>query len=223
MKSDFIIYGEPLFAEAVADQLGLLLLEPPIDWLTRIPKAFRSRDVKLTVLSEARKSSVTQFVKPADGKIFEPKIYTCGAALPDEDRVDGSIPVLCSEIVDFRLEVRCFVHQRQVATLSPYWRDDQLAESEGGWPFLGEEKEEAQRFAQSICDSSEVLLPPSCTVDVGRLKDGSWAVIEANPCWGAGLYGCEATSVLDCLLSSIVRADSASEDDLRWVSKRRRP
>lgn len=32
-----IIYGEPLFAEAVCDQIGLVLLEPPIDWLTTVP------------------------------------------------------------------------------------------------------------------------------------------------------------------------------------------
>lgn len=218
---DFIIYGEPLFAEAVADQLGLLLLEPPIDWLTSIPRELKSRDVAMTTLAEARPETRPQFVKPADGKIFDPKVYQSGTELPTEDHVDGSIPVLCSGIVDFRLEVRCFVHQRKVLTLSPYWRDDALAERDGGWPFETAEKELARDFATKVCESAEVGLPPACTVDVGRLADGSWAVIEANPCWGAGLYGCDPALVLSALRSSIVRADEATDSDRKWVSKRR--
>ena len=218
---DFVIYGEPLFAEAVADQLGLLLLEPPIDWLTTIPKLFRSREVALKTLAEARLESRPQFVKPADGKIFEPKVYQNGADLPTEDHVDGCIPVLCSEIVNFRLEVRCFILDKHVVTLSPYWRNDALAEREGGWPFESDEEAVARHFAQQVCESPEVDLPPSCTLDVGRLEDGTWAVIEANPCWGAGLYGCDPSAVLDSLKASIIRTKDATEADRKWVSKRR--
>src|SRR5436190_12812925 len=37
---DFVIYAEPLFAEAVADQLGLALIEPPPSWLPSLPWCF---------------------------------------------------------------------------------------------------------------------------------------------------------------------------------------
>ena len=36
-----VLYGEPLFAAAIAEQLDLALLEPPFDWLTRLPDRYR--------------------------------------------------------------------------------------------------------------------------------------------------------------------------------------
>ncbi|MDB6136807.1 MAG: hypothetical protein JWM59_5050 [Verrucomicrobiales bacterium] len=77
-----VIYGEPLFAEAVADQMGLVLLEPSIDWLTTVLRAFLHRDIELMTLGEVRERLTEAFVNPADGKIFEPKAYACGADLP---------------------------------------------------------------------------------------------------------------------------------------------
>src|ERR1051325_947261 len=44
--SDVAIYGEPLFAQHVAQTLGLRLVEPPLDWLPRLPARWRGRDVR---------------------------------------------------------------------------------------------------------------------------------------------------------------------------------
>ena len=60
-----IIYGEPLFAEAVCDQIGLVLLEPPVDWLTTVPRDYLSRDVEILTLGEARQIQSEAFVKPS--------------------------------------------------------------------------------------------------------------------------------------------------------------
>jgi hypothetical protein len=219
---DVAIYGEPLFAEAVADQLGLVLLEPPIDWLIGVPQEYSRRRIELLTLQEARSLNTPAFVKPADGKIFEPKIYQTGAELPTEEHVDGPIPVLRSDIVDFRLEVRCFVRNKAVVTLSPYWRDGALAHNhESAWPFLDTEEDEAHSFASLVLVDSRISLPPVCTLDVGRLADGRWAVIEANPAWGAGLYGCDPKEVLQSIPLAIVPKDLLSEKDKRWVSKRK--
>lgn len=35
---ELVLYGEPLFAAAVADQLGIARLEPPTDWVASIPR-----------------------------------------------------------------------------------------------------------------------------------------------------------------------------------------
>ncbi|MEK7953083.1 ATP-grasp domain-containing protein [Luteolibacter soli] len=217
-----MIYGEPLFAEAVADQTGLVLLEPSIDWLTTLPREHLLRDIELMTLGEARARTSPAFVKPADGKIFEPKVYPSGNELPTDEHVDMDIPVLRSGIVDFRLEVRCFVRQRNIVTLSPYWRDGELAQDEGGqWSFLEDEESGARDFAGMVLADARVALPSACTLDVGRLSGGEWAVIEANPCWGAGLYGCDAKEVLLSIRDAIVPRGSLSDDDKRWVSKRR--
>jgi hypothetical protein len=216
------IYGEPLFAEAVADQLHLSLLEPPIDWLTTVPRELLHRLVETMTLQDARGMDAPAFVKPADGKIFEPKVYATGAELPTEDHVDGDILVLRSDIVDFRLEVRCFVRENRVVTLSPYWREGTLANAEdGSWPFLDNEDVAAREFADRVLADSQVSLPPACTLDVGRLADGQWAIIEANPVWGAGLYGCEPKEVLHAIRLAIVPKTLISDSDKRWVSKRK--
>lgn len=218
-----IIYGEPLFVEAVADQVGFVLLEPSIDWLTKVPREYLQRDIEIMTLGAARCLSTRAFVKPADGKIFDPKVYACGQDLPDEDQVDADIPVLRSGIVDFRLEVRCFVHNRKVVSLSPYWRNDALAQDEkGDWTFEQEEEAEAIRYAHLILEDSRILLPPACTLDMGRVANGSWAIIEANPCWGAGLYGCDPAAVLESLGDAIIPHPQVTETHRQWISARRR-
>jgi hypothetical protein len=221
-KRTIVIYGEPLFAEAVADQLGLLLLEPPIDWLTTLPTEYRLRELTLMSLGDARACEDSAFVKPADGKIFEAKVYARGKDLPAAELVDPDIPVLRSEVVDFRLEVRCFIHEGRIASLSPYWRDDALAQSsDGDWPFETSEADQAVAFANSVIADPRVALPPGCTLDIGRISGGAWAVIEANPAWGAGLYGSDPKQVLTCVQAAIRRPSDASAADVFWVSRRR--
>lgn len=176
----------------------------------------------MMTLGEARQILSEAFVKPADGKIFEPKVYPSGSDLPSDEHVDQDIAVLRSGVVDFRLEVRCFVRGRAVVTLSPYWRDGILAcDAQGRWPFIGSEETEALAFAKSVLGDPRVAIPPACTLDVGRVADGSWAVIEANPCWGAGLYGCDPKEVLLSIGDAIIRRDLITEDDRHWISKRR--
>jgi hypothetical protein len=56
---------------------------------------------------------------------------------------------------------------------------------------------DAARFAGQAAQSLE--LPITCVIDVGRLRDGAWVLIEANATWGAGLNGCEPQKVVRCL------------------------
>lgn len=54
LAQDVAVYGEPLLANLVAQTLDLRLLEPPLDWLPRLPKHWRGRDVRLRRLADAR-------------------------------------------------------------------------------------------------------------------------------------------------------------------------
>jgi hypothetical protein len=219
-SGDFAIYAEPLFAEAVTDQLGLALIEPPIDWLAKLPRELRHREVALTTLSDARMHTAPQFVKPADGKVFEPKVYTTGEGLPSVDQI-GDITVLLSEPVTFVNEVRCFVLEGEVLSASPYWRNDALAQAaDGSWPFEGTEEADALAFAKQVLMHPEVSSPPAFVLDVGLTQEHGWAVIEGNPSWGAGLYGCNASAALQTGRRAIRRRRDISAEDLRWVSAR---
>ena len=221
-QKDVVIYGEPLFAEAVADQMELVLLEPAIDWLTSVPQKYLSRQMEFMTLGSARLLNSPAFVKPADGKIFEPRVYASGNDLPSEEQVDQDIPILRSGIMDFRLEVRCFIVGREVMTMSPYWREGELARSaDDQWPFLPHEETDARTFAESVLSDASVALPPACTLDVGRTHEGTWAVIEANPCWGAGLYGCDPAQVLETIRAAILPKSLVKDMHHPWISKRK--
>jgi hypothetical protein len=212
---DIAIYAEPLFAEAVVDQLDLVLLEPPIDWLVRLPKTLRHREVSIMRLSEARSQVTNQFVKPADGKVFEPKVYAQGEDLPAVEQV------LVSEPVTFLNEFRCFVLEGEVRSASPYWRNDALAEAEdGSWPFLGTEEAEAMAFANTVLMHPEVTSPPAFVLDIGCTREHGWAVIEGNPCWGAGLYGCSPSAALETGQRAVRRRATIPSEDSQWVSSR---
>src|SRR5438270_5083787 len=49
-----VLFAEPLFDAAVAEQLGLTLIEPPEDFLARLPEDYVKRRVRVTTAAEAR-------------------------------------------------------------------------------------------------------------------------------------------------------------------------
>lgn len=215
---DPVLYGEPLFADVVADALGVALLQPTPDWLPALPERYRLRALSLSTLDEARGAAGPAFIKPVDDKCFPAQVYANGSALPAQGLLPGDTLVLISEPVVWTVEYRCFVHERQVLTCSPYWRTGALAQDEdGNWPAPIEERAEALAFAARLLADPEVALPPACVVDVGRIADKSWAVVEANSAWGAGIYGCEPTEVLRVLRRAVLPARDVSPADRRWV------
>lgn len=221
LRDQIVIYGEPLFAEAVADQLGLVLLEPSIDWLPNLPQEYVSRKVCRRTLREAGLERFPVFVKPAEGKVFEARVYDESSELPGGEQVDQTLEVLVSEIVDFRLEVRCIIRDRKLVTLSPYWRNDALAQnSSGAWVFIEDEELQARGFANWILTDQRIALPPACTLDIGRLGSGKWAVVEANPIWGAGLYGGDPLEILLSIRQAIKPKSKIDASDQIWISKR---
>jgi hypothetical protein len=221
LNGDVVVYAEPLFAEAVADQLDLILVEPPPEWLVEVPSRFRKRRVGLMTLAEAKQIPEPVFVKPAEGKVFEAKVYAAATQLPPSETVDENLPVLCSEPVKWQLEVRCFVRDRQLVELSPYWRTGTLAQAEDGtWPFHDGEEDTAREFAESLLKADDVSMPPAFVLDVGITEEHGWAVVEGNPCWGAGLYGCEPSRVLEVLRGAFKRRTQMRDEDWKWTSPR---
>ena len=42
-------------------------------------------------------------------------------------------------------------------------------------------------------------LPRAIVIDLARLPDGAWAILEFNAAWGAGLNGCKPELVLPAI------------------------
>lgn len=187
-----VLYAEALFAPEFASQLGLDLLSPPDDWLVTLPMEYKSRDIRLTTLGEARLLDHLMFVKPPNDKSFPAKAYT-GDSLPEG--YDDGVPVLVSDLVEWDAEFRCFILDRKLQTCSVYSRKGEL-QRESGFASSAEELEAVSAFVSTVVADPRVSLPSATVLDVGTLADGRWACVEQNAAWGAGIYGCDPVRVL---------------------------
>ncbi|CAM2011719.1 ATP-grasp domain-containing protein [Acanthopleuribacter pedis] len=191
------IYGEPLFARIVANQLGKKLLEPTHDWLTKVPHAFRRRTIAMHPFGQCAVLHYPCFIKPPDDKLFPAKVYASASDLPHRPDLAPDQPVLVSEPVRFTKEFRCHLLHGRVVSFSRYSRNGDLLISADD-----PDQTEAHRFCQDLADSMPRLIPPAVVVDVGLLESAHWAVVEANPCFGAGIYAGDPAAILPVLLEA---------------------
>lgn len=218
---DAVPYGEPLFAAVVADALQLALIEPQLSWLAGLPFDLRRREIQFTDLATAKAIDHPAFIKPADDKCFQAGVYAKGSELPEIETLGAMSPVLVSDPVSWESEFRCFVLEKQVAAMSIYSRNGDLVETEdGSWPASQSESKEALNFTNLVLQDGRVTFPPAGVVDVGVIKDQGWAVVEANACWGAGIYGCNPHSVLRTLARACVKRETLAEVDRHWIVAR---
>lgn len=200
-KGPLVLYGEPLFAVAVADQLRLTLVAPDDGWLPRLPMRWTRRVVDMARFEDAQALTTRRFVKPADAKCFKAAVYA-----PGEMRAIDADPdtiVLISEPVIFEVEYRYFIADRRVHAASIYIRDGDIADgADETWPAPADEAAEARAFIDAVLRDPDVDVPAAVVIDVGRLDTGDWAVVEANPAWGSGLCGADPRAVLPVLLQA---------------------
>ena len=143
-------YGEPLFVATVAEQLGLAALEPPFDFLARIPERFRRREVKFGRGAEIASYRFPAFLKPSDDKCFPAAVYQSAAELR-RFTIPDATPLLWSEPVSWDVEFRCFIADRRCLTLSSYARKGALAlANDGSWPSSDVELSAASGFLQEL-------------------------------------------------------------------------
>ena len=214
-RREMVPYGESLFCTWVASELDLALLATPHDFLARLPRAFLRRQVSYMTLAEAIALEERAFFKPAEDKWFRAGIYASGRELPGVEGLPGADPVLVSEPVTFGVEYRCFVLQGTVATCGIYLRHGELAVHEPPTPA---EEDEATAFARSVLDAVDT--PPAFVLDVGYVEDRGWAVVEANPAWASGVYGCAASAILPVLRRAARPHHALSDVDRRWLPPR---
>ena len=213
------LYAGPLFADAVAAGLGIALLEPPDDWLTRLPRGAVRREIRMLTMAEAWTLRTPAFLKPPNDKSFPARLYHDGTRLPGPDAVDSDAPVLASDPVRFTIEFRLHVLDGEVVTGAQYAIDGDLAIE----PPAGHESEQLiLGFAREVLSESAETLPSAVVVDVG-LIDGEPAVIEANAAWASGHYAADPERVLDVVLRAAGPESEAADRDrafLRPVARR---
>ena len=217
-SANVVLYGEVVFVLALADQFSLRILEPQPHLLAQIPYQYLQRKVRFLTYSESKILSSPFFIKPAAEKFFPAGIYRTGADLPTRDELYKNFPVLTSEIVNFTLEFRAFVLDREILTISPYVFNGALAkDSSDNWLSFPAEQEAASVFLNSLLRDSRISLPPALVADVGFIKDVGWALVEFNtpPC--SGLCACQPSAALSVISRSCIPSLHVTDADQPWI------
>jgi hypothetical protein len=216
--ADPVLYSDPLFADVAAGPLNIALLEPTANWLTTLPEPYLQRRVMFMTLAKARQLPGPIFLKPAEDKSFPARVYDePESELPPPAALPPETLVLTSEPVVWETEYRCFIREQHIASMSVYMRFGELAQDmDGNWLSNEREQEKVARFVEAILADDAVDLPNAVVVDVGRIAGRGWAVIEANPAWASGIYGCTPDSVLPVLHAACPTKSETVPKDSRW-------
>ncbi|MCP4600799.1 MAG: ATP-grasp domain-containing protein [Proteobacteria bacterium] len=192
VRSAAAVYGNGHFCQTVAEIMGLRLVTPSNKLLISLRPKWRKRTIRCETLKNVSIAGERKFVKPLQQKLFKSGVYRemnvfrneCADLPPDTQ-------VLVSEPVHFLSEVRVFILDGAVADCCPYYGNAS--------------REEVIRFSQALTREAE--LSGAFVLDVGKIKDRGWAVIEFNPAWGACLRGCGARLVINCIASATSRPE----------------
>ena len=185
------VYGPETFCWVLAEKLSLRLISPPDDYLAGLDAGWLGRELEMTTLHRALHRSMAGdfpvFCKSLVPKLFRSRVYRTPDELENETRgLDGDTAVFVAEQVRFESEYRAFVTGSELCTMSCY---------EG----RGDDRE-AEAFVARFLAANP--LPVPAALDVGRIGGRGFAVIEANPAWGAGLNGCAAERAAPCIAAA---------------------
>ena len=171
--------------------LRMLGIEGP--FLPTYPEALRphlGRKVWRSTVGAVLDAETRVFVKPAEReKRFTG--FVC-AGLADAFRFQGAsrkLPVWCGEVVSFTDEHRAYVVEGEVRGVGRYAGESE----EPPASFIAEAIAALRRGGELVAGFA---------LDVGRLDDGEWVVVECNEGFGLGLYpGVGADAFADLVLA----------------------
>lgn len=206
-RDDLRIYAEPLFADVIASQLDLVLLEAPLDWLASVPSELVGRKIELTTLAKARQMSFPRFVKALDDKRILPKVYDKAKHIGDHE---SDTLVLTSPACKWDLEMRLFVVGGEVQTGSVYIKDNKPFQR----PLGKQEFLMTQRFVDKTMSQIGDTLPIATVLDVGLAKQ--LTIVEANAAWASGLYASSPTKALSSIMASTCSGKEAALIDTKF-------
>lgn len=185
-----VVYAGSLFAEYVAQQLGLKLVSPSFDFLPSLSPELLKRSVSKVSLKDIKESPGTYgnlFIKPVDEKTFPAKVYSSALDIPGLEYLDPCDYALVSDVVEWSSEIRLFVLEGKPITGSFY--------SVSGMPVFTNLNAEVWKDIDYLFSFLREQVPyedlRATVIDVGYITGKGLAVIESNPAWASGLYACD--------------------------------
>lgn len=192
-----VIYGEPLFNQFIAEQLGIKLIQPEEDFLAKIPYEYIKRNIKYVPVEQARKLKGPVFIKPPNNKTFPARVYESGEDLPNS--IEQNEIVIASEVVWWLSEFRFFIYDRKIKIHSIYSYKGTRMWKNNGFPNTRKQENQCIKLVEELLSDETVFLPLAVVIDCGVIDERGPAIVEANEINGSGIYECEPSAVLEIL------------------------
>lgn len=192
MGQPLAIYGNQAFAMVLAQLYNKTLISPDDTLIARLPEQWTSRRIALKQVHQLQPADFPVFIKSVIPKLFAAGVFSTFAAF--KEAIGGILEteeILTSEIIaPIQAEARSFVMNGEIKDLALYEGNADLA---AGMVFL-------HRFLAEYAAE----LPKVVVVDIAFNDRVGWFVLEFNACWGAGLNGCKAEKVIDCIMAATI-------------------
>ncbi len=195
-------YAARLYVSGICPKLSA----PGAHWLSMVPENLLGRKVITGTIDEFPEEKV--WAKPAEVKIPEMLPGWWGRKqIESMGNPEGTLYQWTHTFLqNLNHEHRIIMVKGEPVTWSPYLIDGIVYSTGMESPHTSS----AVDFSRVVAKEMKEDFPPVCSLDVG-LTDSGWVVIEANPAWSSGLYGCDPYTVVDALDSA------SSEVNPRWL------
>lgn len=186
------IYGNQPFAFVLAQIYGVALVSPSDELILQLDQDWTKRSLAIKHKKDLTPADFPVFIKPLVPKMFVAKVFqTFEAFALFTNGIDAEEALLMSSIIhDITAEVRCFIKDGVLQDLAFYEGAADIAT--------------ATDFINDFLHNNNDKLPAVIVVDIACSGPTGWFVLEFNACWGAGLNGCEAAKVLDCISGATI-------------------
>ncbi len=185
------IYGIDTFSLVLAQIIGVKLVEPKDELISKLNISWIKRTINILNISDIDDSLFPTFIKPVKPKTFTSKIYkSLGDFLEETNGIDKSENVIQSDIIIIESETRAFILNDKILDIATYEGNANLTE--------------ARVFLNSFLKHHSIDLPETYVIDLGYNKTNGWFVIEFNASWGAGLNGCSPNKVINAIRAATI-------------------
>jgi hypothetical protein len=174
---DALPVGQIPLMLAIFTQCGIAYSH--LDYVPREVMPFAARRIWTSTLGEAREVVARGdmlFVKPSEGtpRRFKGQVLRTFRDLIRTASCDASMPVWCSELVDFVSEYRVYVCEREIVGIKHYSGDFRI--------FVDPKTIDAALLAYTT-------QPSGFGIDFGVTRDGRTLIVEQNDGFSLGSYG----------------------------------
>lgn len=186
------IYGNQTFAMVLAQIYNKTLISPDDTLIARLEPAWVKRVITQATIGTLQAADFPLFIKPVIPKLFAAGIFPDLVYFRQSvGSLEETEEVLTSQIVKpIQAEVRAYVLEGEIKDMALYEGKADLAEG--------------RDFLSSFLAAYKDHLPVTVVVDLGFNEVSGWFVLEFNASWGAGLNGCRAEKVIDCILAATI-------------------